>query len=57
MPSYLKSTPFLKFKTLLFNSGLISTAEILHVQALIKIIDAINVRNVILPFSDEVVPT
>ena len=42
MPSYLKLTPYLKFKTLLFNSGLMSTVTILHVQAMIKIIDAIN---------------
>ena len=37
MPSYLKLTRYPKFKTLLF------TAEILHAQAIIKIIDAINV--------------
>ena len=42
MPSYLKLTPYPKYKTLLFNSGLMSTVNILHTQATIQIIDAIN---------------
>ena len=42
MPSYLKLTPYPKFKTLLFNSGLMSTVKILHAQAIIKIIETMN---------------
>ena len=42
MPSYLQLTPYPKFKTLLFNSGMMSTAEILHAEAVMKIIDATN---------------
>ena len=42
MPLYLKLTLCPKFKTLLFNSGLMSTVEILQMQAMIKITDAIN---------------
>ena len=42
MPSYLKLTPYPKFKTLLFNSGLISTVKIFHTQAMLKIIEAIK---------------
>ena len=42
MPSYLKLTPYPKFKTLLFNSGLMSRVKILHAQAMIKIIEIIS---------------
>ena len=41
MPSYLKLTPYPKFKTLLFNYGLMSTVKILHAQSMIKIMEII----------------
>ena len=39
---YLKLMPYLKFKTLLLNSGSMSAVEILHAQTIIKITDVIN---------------
>ena len=36
MPLYLKLTPYLKFKTLFFSSGLVSIAKFVYVQVKTK---------------------